>query len=127
MKNVAFGFVLMFIWVNLIYHKFLPYMADHRDLREFIYGVIFAAIWESIVFIWAPYKILTAINKDIVFPGMVMACAVFGLMHGHGTTSLLMQGLMGGVFVWVYIRNGYSLTSAIILHAAWNFYCWISN
>ncbi len=127
LKNIAFGFVVLFIWVNLIYHRFLPFLSDHQQFREFLFSCVLAPCWESFCFIYAPYKILSAINKDLIIPGMTLACIIFGLMHGYGMVSLMMQGIMGGVFVWVYVRNGLSLTSAILLHAGWNFYVFLTS
>lgn len=89
--------------------------------EEIIRSCIIAPIWESIVWVYAAAKIAKAFNeKKLLFPIMIISSCLFGWTH-NAAEGVFLQGVVGFAFFSLYIKNNYSLSSAIFAHAFWNF------
>lgn len=132
----AFFFCLFYICgIQLILNTLYPYSSRTDSYTSYrvpiIYslfiGCIVAPLWEEFCYRYVPItlanKIGGALNIDILFPIVILSSALFGWGHGQGQESILRQGVMGMVFSWVYIKNGYSIKSSIALHSFWNLLC----
>ena len=89
-------------------------------LYEIFMACILAPLWEELAFRHAPGLIAKGMGKQFLLPIIIISSALFGWGHHHGAESILRQGVMGLLFFWVYIKNGYSYWSSTIVHAAWN-------
>lgn len=132
-SNIALGFLFMLLWCVLI-QKLVEYvgLAQFKPAQwffdpkppalqhEIFYPCILAPIWEEIAFRHAPIQIAKGFGKKFVLPVVIIASALFGWGHNQGPNSIMMQGVMGFIFSWVYVKNRYSLTSSILTHSLWN-------
>lgn len=134
--NIFIAYGVIFVWIFLINKliNFLdppPAMPDFGIsddsapstiflLFSFFFAVIWAPLWEELVFRRAPALLAKALGENFLLPITIISSAVFGWGHGNGPESLLIQGVMGFVFFYVYIKNGYSYWSSVSLHALWN-------
>lgn len=132
-RNIALGFFLCVFWVMFIQHILLTlYPFSERPPQDvelvpgkylFFITCIVAPIWEELAYRYGPISIAKHFGKELVMPVIVISSATFGWGHGQGAESILRQGVMGFIFSWVYIKNGYSVWSSIILHMSWNVFC----
>ncbi len=133
-RNIALGFVIILFWVvgmqaflSLFiegYPTFVPRTPDFTFAR-FFFSCIRAPLWEELAFRVAPLTIAKTLNPKSIVPVVILSSIVFGLGHGYGTISLLFQGVMGLIFAWIYLKNGYNYLSAVSIHFLWNFFCFI--
>jgi membrane protease YdiL (CAAX protease family) len=133
-KNIFISYIIIFVWVFLISHllNFLdppPIFTDEETpsipshiyiLSQFFFLVISAPLWEELAFRHAPALLAKALGKGFLFPIMIISSMLFGWGHNNGPESLMLQGCMGFVFFCLYIKNGYSYWSSVVLHALWN-------
>lgn len=124
--NIGVAFLLCIIWVFFIEHllgiidtRFL-FALPPSNLQVFFYSCIMAPLWEEVTFRYAPLEISRKFNHELLIPIIVIASAIFGWGHGHTIDHILIQGVMGVIFSVLYIKNGHSLSSSIILHSLWN-------
>ena len=132
-RNIAFGFFVCIFWIfGIQYILGTLYPWEDRPTTDielvpgrylFFITCIVAPIWEELAYRYGPISIAKHFGRDLILPVIVISSAIFGWGHGDGPESILRQGIMGFVFSWVYIKNGYSLKSSIILHMAWNIFC----
>jgi membrane protease YdiL (CAAX protease family) len=132
-KNIATGFVVMLIctigmqaFLSLFMN--IPTLIPHRQhltVVGFFFTCIVAPLWEELAFRVIPITIAKVMNTDTVVPVVLLSSLIFGWGHGSGPMSLLFQGVLGFIFSVVYIKNNYSYLSAVVLHAFWNFFCFL--
>ena len=127
LKNVIFAFLIFTVWIYAI-TSFLNYLVDGQYgpppmKYRFFMSVIWAAVWEEAVFRVAPITIANKIDPKLIFPVVIISSALFGWGHGAGPISLLIQGVMGFVLSCLYIKNGFSYWSVVLLHSSWNAAC----
>lgn len=122
---IVVGTVLWAIGVD----KFLKWFncLDNPYLTYIFYSVICAPIFEEIMFRHGPLYAVkeftdqnTAKGLNLTTLTVLVSSIIFGLMHGRGTDSILIQGFAGLGFAIVYLRNGYSYWSAVLAHALYN-------
>lgn len=140
LSNIALGYLFSMICIIFVlnYYEWLlqPATFDLTVLGQFyqpiykfplliqiFFTVIMAPIAEEIIFRHLPFKVIQTLNpKDranLLIPTVLFTSVVFGLMH-QGLPSVLIQGVGGFFLACVYIKNGYSLWSSILMHALWN-------
>ena len=81
---------------------------------------IYAPIVEEFIFRVGPISLVKDKPK-LMFPVVILSSALFGWLH-YGAASLPIQGVLGVVLAAIYIKNGYSYWSSVLLHAMWNAY-----
>jgi membrane protease YdiL (CAAX protease family) len=125
-KNIITGFGIYLIWVTLIsgIFKYLYSLPTPAALNVFM-ACIVAPLWEELVFRVAPLQIAKGFGEKYLIPVIIISSAIFGWGHGEGTYSILIQGVLGAVLSWVYIKNNYSYWSVVAVHAMWNALCYL--
>lgn len=137
LRTILFGFLTVFIWIYFVTHLLNwlypptteegnPYYTAPPLAYELFMACIFAPLWEELAFRHAPGLLVKALGDKFLVPVMILSSAIFGWGHGHGPESVMRQGVMGFVFFYVYIKNGYSYWSSVVLHAAWNTFVFFS-
>lgn len=101
----------------------LPQTFGRSPVFLFFFACIMAPLWEEIIFRLLPLKaILLAPEKyrnGMLGVVAVSSAIIFGYLH-HGTVSILIQGVGGGLYCWLYLRNK-SILSPMLAHSIWNF------
>ncbi len=100
----------------------LEQLDTEPSLYLFFASCILAPVWEEFIYRHVPLQIAKNYFKKNLVEIAIGCAVVFGLHHGC-SLNILIQGVFGIMFTWVYIRNG--LKWAICSHALWNFYCFI--
>lgn len=134
--TIIFAFVVVLIW-NILTTKFLFWLYPAEFLFNtspndpelapparylFFMACIWAPLWEELIFRHVPGLISRKLDIDFTLPIVLLSSAIFGWVHGNGAESIMHQGVTGLIFFWVYLKNGYSYTSSVILHMIWNFF-----
>jgi len=135
-RNIILGVGLYIGWSTLImkiYENYIPevfgspdpYVPSHSLEYIFIENCILAPLFEEAV-----YRLPLSAARNIPFKGMVQYCAIissvlFGLEHWGGNWTVPMQGVLGLLFCWVYIKNGYSYLSSVLMHSLINLYIFL--
>lgn len=101
----------------------LPQTFGRSPAFLFFFSCIIAPLWEEIIFRLLPLKaILLAPEKyknGMLGVVAISASIIFGYLH-FGPISILIQGIGGALYCWLYLRNK-SILSPMIAHAIWNF------
>lgn len=125
-KFILIGYAITVLWILLISLglKHILIFDYPTPLGIFFFSCILAPLWEELAFRHAPIQIAKGLYKaldvDFTIPIVIISSAIFGWGHGHGPISILMQGVGGLVLSFVYIKNGYSYWSSVIVHFLWN-------
>lgn len=90
------------------------------DAHAFFYAIIFAPLWEELAFRYAPITIAKNLGKENLWPTIVGMSCFFGWIHYSNPESILLQGVIGLILSVLYIKNGYSYWSSVIVHALYN-------
>lgn len=90
------------------------------------FGCILTPIWEEFTFRVFPlnlYRTAFIARNQIMFLWhfSLISSIIFGFLHGS-LINLLFQGVGGFSLCWLYLKNGRSYWSIVILHAIWNFH-----
>lgn len=134
--NILAGYGLMVVWVavigifkglynanistlsDLFQSQFSPFFKQPSIWFMIFMSCIWAPLWEEAVFRYAPLQLIRSSQIDPV-PVVLLSSALFGWLHG-GAGNVMIQGVYGLIFSWVYIKNDYSIVSSMILHSMWN-------
>jgi hypothetical protein len=86
---------------------------------------VLIAVGSTLLIIMLNVALLKTLFPSMQFPSFQKEFlpdqyVLFAWVHGS-TTNILIQGVGGFFFGWVYIKNGYSYWSAILAHALYNF------
>lgn len=100
----------------------LEKIQQEQSLGLFFLACIFAPMWEEIMYRHVPLQIAKNYFRKNIIHVAIGSSIIFGINHGS-VLNILIQGVFGLMFSWVYIRNG--LKWSILSHALWNFYCFI--
>lgn len=132
-RTILIGYMVLALWMLGVSHflNFLfpppPPVPDFlKDTpppirAELFIGVIWAPFWEEMFCRHAFGLIVKRIGNQFLLPAMIISSAIFAMGHGDDIQfNVMKQGIMGMIFFYVYIKNGYSVASSIILHSAWN-------
>lgn len=131
--NFFVAFMFLVLWVKLVFVLYrwmfareftmygqLVYDYSHKALVNVYMFCIAAPVGEEIVFRHLPIQVLKATKKpDLYWPLILFTSVIFAWLH-IGEFNLLIQGVIGLSASILYIKNNYSLISAIALHSAWN-------
>lgn len=129
----AFGAGIIFIHLFLLLYSYIPqysifgsrynkpFTINLDQIGLLINACILAPLWEEVVFRVLPIQILKKTNTlDSLGPYVIVACsAIFGVIHG-GDENVFIQGVLGLLFSYVYIKNDFSYKSAVLCHMLWN-------
>ncbi len=121
MKNLLSMILLNLLWVMVVMQAYqyllpqsLPRMPEPRDsFQLFFWACLIAAFWEELVFRYLPRKIGEVAPKLMV-PMIIVSSILFGLVHS-GVPSILVQGVIGFSFFWLYMKNGSILWNFIVI------------
>ena len=129
LRNIVFALAIYIAWTFLIGYIISSLAGDRNyyhhntyvfDLNYLFYACILAPLWEELLFRKVPITIANIINPKLLWPVIIMSSAIFGWSHGDGMRSLLLQGVLGVTTSYVYIKNGNSYWSIVIIHSSWN-------
>jgi len=102
-----------------------PYNPKTIPIATFIFMIFRAVILAPLVEegFWR-YFVISLIRyrsdyNHLRLPFVIGGSLLFGYWHG-GETNILVQGLFGFCLYWVYIKNGFSYWSSVLVHAAYN-------
>lgn len=84
-----------------------------------IFACLITPLWEEAVYRYAPLELGRGLGVQNKLPIIVLSCFFFAISHGQGYMFLMIHGVLGAVFSWVYLKSGYA--SAVITHSCWNF------
>jgi membrane protease YdiL (CAAX protease family) len=130
LKNITLGLVaaLLYVmfanqvlgWAGLYGHpwRITPTVPE---LGHLFWACILAPVWEELAFRYAPLE-LSKKFEGTLLPVVAISSILFGYQHG-GVGGIMIQGVLGAIFCWVYVKNGYSLLSSMTLHSLWNLFC----
>jgi membrane protease YdiL (CAAX protease family) len=110
-----------YIWDIVVNYMGYPYeiSEEYETIQHSIfYSLIFAPVWEELAFRYAPLEIAKIIGEKAVLPTMVGMSCFFGWIHYGNPESVLLQGVIGFILSYVYLRNG--LFWSMLLHAMYN-------
>lgn len=128
-QPIATVLFLSALWV-LGMSTLLEHIRQSRVISFLFFSCILAPLVEEFMFRHFPLQTL----KLIPFPNessrtkaimlvVLMSSLIFGLMHGNGWDSVLIQGVTGLGFSYVYLKNNYSYWSSVITHSLYNLMC----
>jgi membrane protease YdiL (CAAX protease family) len=115
--------VVAFVWHRRLRKMASPVIGDIEPLlprngRETLMAIplsLNAGVSEELFFRLALPLLITACTGSAV-AGLVVAAAIFGLMHRYqGWKGIAMTTLIGAFFAWIYIASG-SLAKPMVLH-----------
>ena len=113
-------------WIGTHIDKILATMGfgDHGALV--VRAVVLAPLIEEHLFRCFPLFFLICFpvldkraSARLLLEGVLFSSILFGLMHGSAW-NVALQGVMGVVLCWVYLKNNLSRWSPIIVHALYN-------
>ena len=125
---IVLAYILCVIWAFCI-EKFLIVLnyptitiieAPSFSNYDLFFVIIFAPLWEELAYRYAPLVITNKINSDLLLPVVVLTSIWFGWGHGEAPEGVLLQGVLGFIFAFVYIKNGFSYWSSVTVHALYN-------
>lgn len=107
---------------NWIFH-------DRYVIPYIFYSCICAPVFEELIFRHIPLQTAKLIYDPNSAKGLkltvlviLMSSFIFGWGHGRGWDSVILQGFLGVGFCYVYLKNGYSYWSSVILHSLYNLF-----
>lgn len=129
LKIISFAFVACVSWAIFAGYllNFLGYQSVFYEApvyyAPFWYSAfmacIWAPLWEEAAFRYAPIKFAKAFNPNTVWPTVLMSSAIFGWLHGGRPEGVMIQGVLGLIFSFTYLKTG-SIWCSIILHCLYN-------
>jgi membrane protease YdiL (CAAX protease family) len=129
---MAVGLAILIIAINSsILNTLIPMFDMKLGLKNIPWqsvarGLTIAPITEELIFRHLPISLLkdTQLFKDKSMYFVAILGAIFGAIHG-GYYNILIQGVAGFAFGWVYVKNGMSYWSAVSAHFLYNFMIYI--
>lgn len=121
--NIVAAYGVMILWTIFItnFYTAIHVSQFYRPVDNvymFFTSCVIAPIWEEAAFRFGPLEVIRG-NDKFLLPVVVMSSVLFGWLHG-GPSHIMIQGVFGVIFCWLYIKNGYSYVSSVILHSLWN-------
>lgn len=140
--TVLFWLLIVALWVELMTKAYqwlfaknviifsqwsYGYEFKHPFLVKFYLYCLAAPIGEEIVFRHGPLRMVKAIGKkELYWPVILFTSIVFGWVHS-GEFNILIQGAIGLCASIIYLKNNFSLFSAIVFHMLWNLICLLNT
>lgn len=102
--------------------SFHPLKSNMVSFKTFLYMCIVAPFVEELIFRHIPLKLVSHFScfDKIKWYLVAIIAVIFGWLHGS-YFNVLVQGIGGFFFGWVYIKNRMSYISAVSAHFLWNF------
>lgn len=111
--------LVLFIFTVLTGYQF--YSEPSLSWATLFFSCIVTPIWEELFFRKAPLDIaIAADKKKYLIPAIILSSAIFGIMHGNGIFSIMLQGVGGAILSVLYVKNGQDIKYNILAHALWN-------
>jgi hypothetical protein len=122
LMNIFLGFAFLVIWVAIASRTYDGVYGQAYSFKTDLFGAcMITPLWEELRFRWVPIAIGKRLGQGFIIPLVILSSIQFGLAHGEPMIfHLMVQGVMGFVLSWVYIKNRYSYLSSVFLHAIWN-------
>lgn len=130
-KTILFASLFIVLWIvsmSFVYDMFV--VTDYGGGRTytkaglFLFTVIITPLWEELFYRHIPLQFVKEVNeysgRDFTTLMVLLSSIIFGISHDNGIFSILLQGVGGVVLCLVYIKNGYSYWSSVIVHVIWN-------
>ncbi len=128
---VALVTLTTLLWIAAVV-KVLPFLIQasmfgmtYTPLGMFVFVCLIAPLWEEAAFRHAPLQIARSFKEkmrmDITVPIVILSSIIFGLGHGQGVISLLIQGVGGVLLSLAYIWGNYNYWTSVMCHFMWNF------
>lgn len=139
-KNILFGTIAYILWANFIlwvYGETIPEFASTISLQSFLpkpppskelvfVGMCILAPLIEELFYRAPLSVIRYIKiPGILILSILFSSILFAVHHKLGFYAGPVQGMAGLLFCYVYIKNGYSYISSVIMHFLINFYLFL--
>src|SRR6478609_1008902 len=132
-RNIVFGAATYITWATIVIGIYRQQIPEWKDLQifafapsesyKFISMCLFAPICEEILFRMPLSIVKKWLNQDIfILYCIILSSMIFGYMHKMGVWSIPIQGVAGLLFCYVYLKNGYSYVSSVLMHFIINFY-----
>ncbi len=117
----------MVILNSLIPHWGMKLVDPTMSWQAVVRGIFLAPLVEEFVFRWLPLTLALKVaffkeDKENLYILVAFLACIFGYIHGS-FYNILIQGVAGFFFGWVYIKNGMSYWSAAATHFLYNFVC----
>lgn len=128
LKYISLGYIASVLWM-FIAQEIISYMGYPYEYGEilqvtpqwtFFYVCIFAPLWEEALYRYAPITIAKNLGKQYILPVIVASSLIFGWQHYQNPESVLLQGGVGFVLCYTYIKAGYSYFSSVLVHSFYN-------
>lgn len=135
-RTIVIGYIAIFAWMLIVSHfmqwlfpppppdaNLIPFIpeAEPPFRYEFFFAVLWAPFWEELVFRHSFGLIAKKIGNGFLLPAMIISSYLFASGHSDNLQmNVMRQGIMGMVFFYVYVKNGYSVWSSMLLHSLWN-------
>ena len=129
LKNflLAIGFMqLWLVGIVLIYktvysqYPTSPQIHSWTDWNLWWEAIIMAPVTEEIFFRLMPIELAKRYFPDLLWTIILCSSLLFAYYHGYGYWAVPIQGVMGLVSSWLYLKNK-EIYSCIIFHAGYNF------
>lgn len=119
-SNIAIGYAAMILWLMIITGLFKGvYNLPSLSFQMLFWSLVFAPLTEELIFRKAVLDIAKDLRPSFMLPIVILSSAIFGWLHG-AYVNVAIQGVLGAIMAWVYIKNGYHYWSSCILHAMYN-------
>lgn len=118
---VGIGVVICLLWGNASM-IFLDWLGEEGSLKyEIFFTWLFAPIWEEALYRFFPLFLARKLGKEYILPAVLVSSILFGWGHEGGShEGVVIQGALGLVFCWAYIKTGYKLYVPIFIHILYN-------
>lgn len=114
---------LNFLYGYPIFQIFPSFFPPEPKVAFLFFGYCIATPFiEEAMFRYAPIEISRQISHKAILPAVILSTIVFA--QGHSVPwiyAIMMQGVGGLAFSFLYIKNGFSYLSSVSAHALWNF------
>ncbi len=92
--------------------------------QSIVRGLTIAPLGEEFIFRYLPITLACKLaffkeDKENLYLLIAILGGIFGYIHG-GYYNILIQGVAGFFFGWVYVKNGMSYWSAVAAHFIYN-------
>ena len=128
MRIILQGYALCILW--LVFISILQvYVFGYPDVEYSInqswpyiifFYVIWAPLWEEALYRYAPLTIAKHLGPQFITPVAIGSSCIFGWGHTNSAEGVLLQGVLGFILSWVYLKSRFSYISSVITHALYN-------
>ena len=108
------GAVLWAYGVDAVYF----FVGQEGAKYDLIMDCVVSPVWETAAYIYAPLTIAKKLGDDYVVPVAVFSSFMFGWGHGEVVDGVLLQGVLGLIFSWVFLNAGFG--ASLVVHILYN-------